>query len=89
MVAHARGQERRRKLAKAVAAAQRAADLAESLYLDGLKDFLNVLDTQRVLFTAEDQLVLSTAEVAADLVRLYKALGGGWSEPAGTLNEIE
>ena len=80
MVAQFRGQERRRTLEAAVTAARRAADLAESLYLDGLKDFLQVLDTQRVLFTVEDQFVLSDAEVAANLVRLYKALGGGWAE---------
>jgi NodT family efflux transporter outer membrane factor (OMF) lipoprotein len=81
MTALASEQERRRTLAEAVASARRAAALAESLYLDGLRDFLHVLDTQRVLFAAEDQFVLSKAAIASDLVRLYKALGGGWTEP--------
>ncbi len=78
MVAYIREQTRRQTLAEAVAAARRAAELAESLYQDGLKDFIHVLDAQRILFDAEDRLALSEADVTANLIRLYKALGGGW-----------
>jgi outer membrane protein TolC len=45
----------------------------------GLKDFIYVLDVQRALFVAEDNLVVSSTEVTANLIRLYKALGGGWN----------
>jgi outer membrane protein TolC len=68
------------RLKEAVAAQRQSADTAESLYKDGLKDFLYVLDAQRTLFSAEDRLAESRAEVTANLIRLYKALGGGWSE---------
>jgi outer membrane protein TolC len=37
-----------------------------------------VLSAQRALFAAEDTLALSTRNLSADLVALYKALGGGW-----------
>ena len=78
MVAYIHEQTRRQTLAEAAAAARRAAELAESLYQDGLKDFIHVLDAQRIRVDAEDRLAISEAEVVANLIRLYKALGGGW-----------
>jgi len=45
-------------------------------------NFQTVLDTQRTLLSAEDNLKSTEAEQAAALIRLYKALGGGW-DPAG------
>jgi outer membrane protein TolC len=38
-----------------------------------------VLDAQRSLLTLQDSLASSGASVSTDLIRLYKALGGGWS----------
>ena len=49
------------------------------LYEDGVEAFLQVLDAQRVFFDVQDNLAASTAEVTAKLIRLYKALGGGWA----------
>jgi NodT family efflux transporter outer membrane factor (OMF) lipoprotein len=79
MVAYARELDRRESLKRAVAAVRKSSDLAESLYKDGLRDFIYVLDAQRGLFAAEDNLAVSNAEVTANLIRLYKALGGGWN----------
>jgi NodT family efflux transporter outer membrane factor (OMF) lipoprotein len=70
---------RRGHLSAAADAAQQAADLSLQLYTAGLRDFRDVLDNQRSLVTLQDSLVTSTATVSTDLVRLYKALGGGWS----------
>lgn len=81
MVAYARELDRQESLKQWVAAAGKAADLAESLYRDGLRDFIYVLDAQRAVFAAEDSLAVSSAEVTANLIRLYKALGGGWQQP--------
>jgi NodT family efflux transporter outer membrane factor (OMF) lipoprotein len=78
LVNHAREQVRRRSLTQAVAANQRAYDLAFQLYTRGLSDFLAVLDSQRALYLSQDQLVQSDRTVAANLIALYKALGGGW-----------
>jgi multidrug efflux system outer membrane protein len=71
-------QIREQSLSHAVDANQRAVQLATLLYKKGLADFLNVLDAQRDLFASQDQLIQSQQNVSADLVALYKALGGGW-----------
>jgi outer membrane protein TolC len=42
-------------------------------------DFNNVLDAQRALLILQDELVRSEGNVTSNLVRLYKALGGGWT----------
>lgn len=79
MVAYVRELDRRGSMKNMVESAKKSANLAESLYKDGLRDFIYVLDAQRTLFTAEDSLAISSAEVTANLIRLYKALGGGWN----------
>ena len=79
LVLHAREQIRRATLAQAVAAQQRAADLADQRYAQGLVDFLNVLDAQRQLYLAQDALIQSDRAVATNSIALYKAVGGGWT----------
>ena len=71
-------QTRRESLASAAESAENAAEMSRDLYASGLKDFLTVLDSERTLLSAQNNLVQSDATVAADLVRLYKAMGGGW-----------
>ncbi len=52
--------------------------LAEIRYREGADDVLTVLDAQRTLFAAEDQLAqIRLARLQAS-IGLYKALGGGW-----------
>jgi multidrug efflux system outer membrane protein len=80
LVAYNNEQVRYRALADAVEANRRALALATELYTKGLGDYLNVLVTQRALFEVEDQLADSQRTVAANLVALYKALGGGWEK---------
>jgi multidrug efflux system outer membrane protein len=79
LVAYVEEQIRRTSLEEAVDAAKKALDLAQFKYQTGLIDFITVLDAQRSLLTYEDQLVQSTGTITSNLVRLYKALGGGWS----------
>lgn len=79
LVNYANEQNRNAALIDAVAANRRAFTLANELYLRGLNSFLNVLDAQRSLFTAENDLTQSDAAMANNLVALYKALGGGWT----------
>jgi NodT family efflux transporter outer membrane factor (OMF) lipoprotein len=71
-------QVRRDHLAAATTAAQQTADLSLQLYTSGLRDFRDVLDAQRSLLSLQDAVASSTATVSQNLVRLYKALGGGW-----------
>ena len=79
LVAYANEQTRRRSLANAVEAGQRAFDMARSQYASGLVDFLTVLDTQRSLLSVQESLASSNADVTSNLIRLYKSLGGGWA----------
>ena len=78
LVNYSREQARYRSLVDAVAANRRAVEMATELYVRGLNDFLNVLDTQRSLLISESDLAQSEATMASNLVALYKALGGGW-----------
>jgi outer membrane protein TolC len=52
--------------------------MANELYIRGLNDYLNVIDAQRALYLTETELAFSETTMAANLVALYKALGGGW-----------
>jgi outer membrane protein, multidrug efflux system len=81
LVNYANEQGRYRSLIEAVAANRRAVAMANELYVRGLNDFLNVLDTQRSLYVTESDLAQSQATMASNLVALYKALGGGWESP--------
>lgn len=82
LVAYAEEQRRRASLNKATRAAQQAVNLAQNRYQAGLIDFNNVLDAQRSLLSFQDQLAVSDGTVTSNLVRLYKALGGGWTSLA-------
>ncbi|MBO9646995.1 MAG: efflux transporter outer membrane subunit [Variovorax sp.] len=62
----------------AVQAARRSLDIATIQYREGLVDFQRVLDSQRTLFSQQEQLVSTQGSVVQSLVDLYKALGGGW-----------
>jgi outer membrane protein TolC len=65
-------------LQKAAEAAQNAALLARQRYASGVIDFQTVLETQRTALNTQDSVATTSADLHADHVRLYKALGGGW-----------
>ena len=72
----ARQEEAQREI---LAEAQRSLRLAELRYREGADSLLAVLDAQRALFSAQDQLAQLRLARLTDAVALYKALGGGWS----------
>jgi NodT family efflux transporter outer membrane factor (OMF) lipoprotein len=78
LIAYRNEQRRRDELVQTVAAGQRALALARDRYVRGISSFLDVLDAERVVLSAEVQLNDSTTAISTDLVALYKALGGGW-----------
>jgi multidrug efflux system outer membrane protein len=80
LVDFGRVRARRDFLAESVKASQVASDLARARYNDGATDFLTVLDAERVLLEAQDQLAQTDTQTATALVAVYKALGGGWEE---------
>ncbi|HMA11322.1 MAG TPA: efflux transporter outer membrane subunit, partial [Steroidobacteraceae bacterium] len=79
LVALARNRERGEALANAVDSARNAALLARQRYSTGLIDFQSVLDSERSVLLLEESLAINRANGMQALIRLYKALGGGWS----------
>jgi NodT family efflux transporter outer membrane factor (OMF) lipoprotein len=53
--------------------------IAEVRYREGVDDLLTLLDAQRTLFQAEDQLAQIRLSRLQASIGLYKALGGGWT----------
>jgi len=70
--------KRRGYLEDSVEAAQKSVDLVKTLYITGLTDFQNVLDMERSLFSQQDDFASSKGNVTQNLIRIYRALGGGW-----------
>ena len=79
LIACRRSAERLASLEKATAAAREADLLARQRYQAGEIDFLDVLDSQRTLLNLEDSLLTTRADRTTAYIRLYQALGGGWS----------
>jgi outer membrane protein, multidrug efflux system len=78
LIAFSTERQRHLSLTRAVASSQDAVDLARKLYAQGLTDFLTVLEAQRALYVAEIAQARSDTLLDADLIALYKALGGAW-----------
>jgi multidrug efflux system outer membrane protein len=61
-------------------AARDTSRLANMRYTGGVSSYLEVLDSERQLFDSELGVVRSYRDELIAIVRLYKALGGGWQE---------
>jgi multidrug efflux system outer membrane protein len=57
-------------------------DLVHVRYDNGYSDYLDVLDTERSLFSAELSLAAARGDTYRALVDLYRALGGDWIDYA-------
>ncbi len=76
LVFRAKASEIRTQQEARVQAARRALDIANLRYTNGLGTYLDVLDAQRQLFTAEIDLAGITRDQLTAVVQVYKALGG-------------
>jgi multidrug efflux system outer membrane protein len=54
--------------------------LSQARYERGVDSYLDVLDSQRSLYSAQQGLIETRLQQLANTVTLYKTLGGGWSE---------
>jgi multidrug efflux system outer membrane protein len=61
-----------------VLAEQRVYDLSKLSYSEGVDSYLTVLVAQQNLYTSQSNLITTKVNRLANLVALYKALGGGW-----------
>jgi multidrug efflux system outer membrane protein len=86
LVAYRKTGEQRLAQGERVKAERKVLELAELRYRGGVSAYLEVLDAQRSLFGAELDETATIGAHLVSLVRLYKALGGGWPSaptPAG------
>jgi multidrug efflux system outer membrane protein len=68
---------------QAVAAAEADRfNLSDLRYRSGTASYLDLLDAQRSLFTAQQQAIEANLARLQNQVTLYRVLGGGWTEPA-------
>jgi outer membrane protein TolC len=83
LTAYTNEQDRYVALLDAVKASQLSRELSNELYTNGLGPFLNVLEAQRAVYSSQDAMIQSETAIIADLISLYKSLGGGWQPPEG------
>jgi outer membrane protein TolC len=67
-----------RELTRETASLTTARDTAEQEYKSGAVTLIDVVDSDRQLLIAEDDLARVRADTARSAVRSYRALGGGW-----------
>lgn len=79
LIACRRSGERLATLEKATQLARESDEVARQRYQAGEIDFLDVLDSQRTLLGLEDNLLSTRTDRTTAYIRLYQALGGGWS----------
>ncbi len=80
LAAYGADQQRRAWLDATVAQNREALALSRKRYESGVMTFIDVLDVERTLQQNELSLSDSVTAVSSDLVRLYRALGGGWPQ---------
>ena len=78
LIEHRKRGESRVQQEALVVSLRDAARLADVRYRGGVTSYLEVLDTERQLFDAELQLAQAQRDELLAVVRLYRALGGGW-----------
>ena len=71
-------ESRRQELQDEVTSLTRARDLSERAYKAGAITLTDVLDADRQLLVARDDLDSSRADTARAAVQTFRALGGGW-----------
>lgn len=73
--------ERNYALSRAQLASQQAVELALEQYRAGLTNFQSVLESQRQAILSEESLASSQGQIVLNIIRTYKAVGGGWQCP--------
>ena len=68
--------------AKSAESDRKAQAVAMQRYSAGMTSFLETLDADRTLYTAQSKVADARADEAQNLVAVYKSLGGGWQTKA-------
>ena len=83
-VGYAQNRVRLAAIVDEATASRRAAELARVQYREGALDFLRLLDAERTVLQAEDEVATAETELNTSVVVIYKALGGGWQAAAAS-----
>ena len=83
LVEYRKRQEFRLEQEALVVASRETTRLANTRYRGGISSYLEVLDSERQLFDSELGLVRTRRDEMLAVVRIYKALGGGWQDSDG------
>jgi len=78
MIQFIKAREAARKQREAVDAATRSAELVEIQYKEGASDFNRVFVVQQTQVTEQIRLNENLGGMAQGMIRIYRALGGGW-----------
>lgn len=76
-VIYTKARERLAQLTRAAEASAQAAELARIRFQGGVADFLQVLDAERTLLLAQDELERGRTAAIAALIAVYRATGEG------------
>jgi NodT family efflux transporter outer membrane factor (OMF) lipoprotein len=71
-------ENRRNEIVREIAELQRVRDLSQQSYAAGVIPLTDVLDADRQLLAAKDDLAVARESAARAAVGSYRALGGGW-----------
>lgn len=82
-------QRQRLALLRQLAAAAETVEIARRQYRSGLTDYLGVLDSERTVNRARDQLAAADAEAADAQLVLFRAIGGDLERPGGRAAQQE
>lgn len=88
LITYADEMQKIESLTNALDSSKKAMNLALQSYSAGLTDFSNMLDTEKSVLSLEDQLVQSKGNLVSYLIKIYKALGGGWENIEIGSNQI-
>ncbi len=66
-----------------VGASAEALQLSQARFTSGVDSYLDVLDSQRTLYSAQKNLIGTRLSRWTNLATFYKTLGGGWVERTG------
>jgi outer membrane protein, multidrug efflux system len=76
-----RDEEQERSIANQSESLKRAHMLATNRFLSGYSPYLEQLDAERQLLSAQLALAQSRADWLTAIIDLYRSLGGGWRAP--------
>lgn len=84
MAEAAQSANRKDNLKKGCEHAREAREVSQNLFDNGLSDYISVLDADHAYLGARQSYCEARGQEMAGLIRLFKALGGGW----GPLDDI-